>query len=101
MEILLALALPGAAAATWARRVSADGRTPYADLGLGLAVALGGASVVWSALLFGGLASRLEILIADGAVWLAAIAALWRWSPTRREPAPTPCRQAGGRAPLC
>ena len=61
MEILLALALPGAAAAIWARRVSVDGRTPFADLGVGLAVALGAASVIWSALLFGGLPSRLAI----------------------------------------
>ena len=90
MEILLALALPGAAAAIWARRVSVDGRTPFADLGVGLAVALGAASVIWCALLFGGLPSRLAILIADGAVWLAAVAGLWRWSPTRQEPAPTP-----------
>ena len=90
MGILLALALPGAAAAIWARRVSVDGRTPFADLGLGLAVALGAASVIWAALLFGGLPSRRAILIADGAVWLAAVAALWRWSPTCQDPAPTP-----------
>jgi hypothetical protein len=89
MEILLALALPGAAAAIWARRAWVDGRMPVADLGLGLAVALGAASVLWSALLFAGLPTRLAIVIADGAVWLAAVAALSRWLPIRQEPVPT------------
>ena len=78
---LVALALPIVAAVRWSRPFPLSRHGAIEELALGLSLALGVASVIWTALLFLGLQSCTVVLTVDAAIWVAIIAAVWRTNP--------------------
>jgi hypothetical protein len=86
----IAVALPALAAFTCARRLAPAGQIRIEDLAAILAIAFGGASATWSALLFLHVTSRGVLLAADALLWILLIAALWllpRRATSAEEPA--------------